>query len=231
MHHLQELISDRLHEKHPGEYLPVPSLEWIRLQFWPSNQYTIRALRYTGRFEVKFAVQVLQLHRDHQDSHYVSAILQYLRAFAVEFHSYCQYVSVDDKATIPVGDPGCPLSMGVRGHNRSLVSLSGPQLHALDHDFHVCGIVPSVAFVVDIPESPADSFFSGQPFVVCTDKITQPSSALRHSIELTGIIRTHYGTPDNFSSKPIMIVVSDGGVDHRVIFGSVKITNLCLFRL
>ena len=70
----------------------------------------------------------------------------------VLFHSYCRYVSVDDKATIPIGDPSCPLSTGVRGHNCSLVSLSGPQLHALDHDFHVCGIIPSVAFVVDIPE-------------------------------------------------------------------------------
>ena len=148
----------------------------------------------------------------------------------VLFHSYCRYVSVDDKATIPIGDPSCPLSTGVRGHNRSLVSLSGPQLHALDHDFHVCGIIPSVAFVVDIPESSADSFFSGQPFVICKDKITQPSSALRHSTELTNTIRTHYDTPDNCSSKPILIIVSDGGPDHRVTFGSVKIANLCLFR-
>ena len=208
---LQELISDRLHEKYPGDYPPIPSLKWIRLQFWPSNQYTIHALRYTGQFKIKFAVQVRQFHRDHQDSHYVSAILQYLRAFAVQFRSYCQYISVDDKATIPIGDPGCPLSTGVRGHDCSLVSLSGPQLHALDHDFHVYGIVPSVAFVVDTPENPTDSIFSGQPFVVCKDKITQPSSALRHSTELTSIIRTHYGTPDHSSTKPIMIIVSDGG--------------------
>ena len=46
-----------------------------------------------------------QLHRDHQDSHYVSAILQYAKAFTVEFSSYCQYISVDDKAIIPVGEP------------------------------------------------------------------------------------------------------------------------------
>ena len=43
---------------------------------------------------------------------------------------------------------------GVRGHNRSLVPLDGPTLLALDHDFYVHGIVPSVAFFVDIPESP-----------------------------------------------------------------------------
>ena len=119
LQHLQELIIDRLHRKFPEECPPIPSLEWMQLQFWPSNQYTARALRYTGRFNVKFAVQVRQLHCDHQDSHYVSAILQYAKKFAVHFHSCCQYVCVDDKANIPIGNPGCPLATGVRGHNHS----------------------------------------------------------------------------------------------------------------
>ncbi len=67
---------------------------------------------------------------------------------------------------VPVGEPGNPISTGVRGHNRSLVSSSsdGPLLAALDHDFHLFGIVPSVAFAIDIPESPNDSFFTGQPY-------------------------------------------------------------------
>ena len=62
VHHLQ-VIGDRLREKHPGDCPPIPSLEWIRLQCWHSNQYTIRSLRYTEWFQVKFAVQVRQLHR------------------------------------------------------------------------------------------------------------------------------------------------------------------------
>ena len=53
-------------------------------------------------------------------------------------------VSVDDKAIIPVGEPNCHVSKGVRGHNRSLVPHSGSQLLALDHYFHVHGIVPLV---------------------------------------------------------------------------------------
>ena len=134
------------------------------------------SLLLQGALNVKFAVQVRQLHRDHQDSHYISALLQYLREFAARFHSYC----LDDKANIPVGEPGCPLSTGVRGHNHSLVSLDGPRLLALDHDFHIHGIVPSVTFVVDTPEKPTDSFFNGQPFVSFKDKVTQPSSAIHH---------------------------------------------------
>lgn len=101
---------------------------------------------------------------------------------------------------------------------------------ALDHDFHVNGIVPSVAFVVDIPEMPTDSFFNGQTFVTNKDKVTQPSSALRHASEMTGMIRTHYSTNSIAASKPVMIIVSDGGPDHRITFGSVKVAHLCLFR-
>lgn len=61
----------------PRQLPSYPSLEWVGLQLWPSNQYTMRALKYTGKFRVKFGVQIRQLHKDHQDSHYVSALLQY----------------------------------------------------------------------------------------------------------------------------------------------------------
>ena len=162
--HIHEVITSRLRQKFPDKFPPVPSLEWLRLHFCPCKQYTAVALKYTGRFRVKFAVQVRQLHKVHQDSHYVSALLKYVKSFAVRFCSYCLYVSVDDKAIVPVGEPDGPVSTGVRGHNRSLVSLDGPQLLALDHDFHLHGIIPSVAFFVNIhvPENPSDSFFSGQ---------------------------------------------------------------------
>ena len=70
----------------------------------------------------------------------------------MQSHLQCVFVpiasniSVDDKAVVPVGEPDCPISTRVRGHNCSLVSLDGPQLLALDHDFHAHGIIPSVAF-------------------------------------------------------------------------------------
>ena len=99
-------------------------------------------------------------------------------------------MSVDDKAIVPVGEPACPVSTGVRGHNHSLVPESGPTLLALDHDFHVHGIVPFVAFFVEVPENACDSFFVGQPFVTNKDKVTQPSSALRHATETVDLVQT-----------------------------------------
>lgn len=118
LRHLCELITDRLCHKIPEECPPVPSLEWLRFQFWPSKQYSAMALSYTGKFRIRFAI-VRQLHHDHQDSHYVSTLLQYAKSFAACFCSHWLYVSVDDKAVVPVGEPNCPISTGVRGHTDS----------------------------------------------------------------------------------------------------------------
>lgn len=136
-------------------------------------------------------------------------------------------ISVDDKC---IGEPSCPVSTGVRGHNPSLVSVDGPQLQALDHDFHLHGIVPSVSFVIDLPEQVADSFFRGHAFVTVKDKVTQPSNALRHATELTDLISTHFSEDGHTSAQSIAVIVSDGGPDHRVTYGSVKVSFLTVFR-
>ena len=47
---------------------------------------------------------------------------------------------------------------------------SGSRLQALDRDFYIYGIVPSVAFFVDIPVCVPDSFFRGNTFITNKDK-------------------------------------------------------------
>ena len=42
---------------------------------------------------------------------------------------------MDDKAVVPVGDPGILLSTDVRPHNRALAPTEGPELVTMDHDF------------------------------------------------------------------------------------------------
>ena len=65
--HLRELISLRLLQMFPNASKPVPSENWIRLQFWPRNPFSASALRHTGRFEVKYCVQARQLRKEHPD--------------------------------------------------------------------------------------------------------------------------------------------------------------------
>ena len=220
--HLRETISERLSQKFPNEEKAIPSEEWIRLQFWLRNPYGHAALRHTGRFNVKHAVQIRQLRKDHTDSKYCSVILKYARQFACLHRDVITYMSVDDKAIIPVGEPNLPIAATNRRHSRSLVP-SAAQLEALDHDFHIHRIVPSVAFFVDVPESAQDSFYSGRPHVTLKDKVIQPSSPLRHATEQCKILSSYF--PDS----AVILLVSDGGPDHRLTYYSVQISLLCIF--
>jgi len=86
-----------------------------------------------------------------------------LKEFYIQEKDIANYISVGDKAIIPVGEPGLPVFSGVRGHNSWIVLADGPSPAALDHDFHVHGIVPSVVFAVKIPDSPKDTFFIPKP--------------------------------------------------------------------
>ena len=61
------------------------------------------------------------------------------------------------------------------------------------------------------------------------DKVTQPSHALRHSAELTDLVRIHISADGHSSVQPIAVVISDGRPDHRVTYGSVKVACITIF--
>ena len=128
-------------------------------------------------------------------------------------------------AIVCIGEPHCPISTGVRGRQKAIVPHEGPSLSALDHDFHVAGITPSVVFLSSIPSSIDESFFSGDVCIVTKDKAFQPSSPMRHARELQSIIADKFG--DTY--PPILFIYSDGGPDHRLTFGSVQVSLVCLF--
>lgn len=65
-------------------------------------------------------------------------------------------LSVVDKAIVPVGEPGNPISTGIRGHHRTLVTVGGQPLLHWTMTFIYLGWYPSVA-LLNPPCS--DSFF------------------------------------------------------------------------
>ena len=52
-----------------------------------------------------------------------------------------------------------------------------------------------MAFKCEIPNSPSDSFFSGDVHVALKDKIFYPSNAFRHGTEIARLVRDKY-SPD-----------------------------------
>ena len=94
----------------------------------------------------------------------------------------------------------------MRGHNGSLVIYTSSNIHALDHVFHVAGIILSLALSPHIPKEACDSFFSVSVFITLKDKVLQPSIALCHSTELCSIIKSNFIS----STLPMVVVTSDG---------------------
>ena len=90
-------------------------------------------------------------------------------------------------------------------------------------------MVPSVSLIIRIPESPLDSFFTCQVYVGNKNKVTQPSSPLCHSIELSKILFRDGCAEDSVGNKSVLLVLSDGGPDHRLSYGSVQVAFLALF--
>lgn len=104
------------------------------------------AQNYTGKFNIKFAFQQRLLRVQHTDLPYGKHQFYLLKDFACAWRDHVVLQSLDDKAIVPVGEPGQAVSTGVRAHHGGLVSDPRQNL-ALDHGFHVAGIVPSVCFV------------------------------------------------------------------------------------
>nr|XP_022306505.1 uncharacterized protein LOC111112916 isoform X2 [Crassostrea virginica] len=204
------------------ENTPIPSEQWLRLQFAPKNPSSLASLQYTGNLKVKFQVQSRQLRKTHVDNHYASAIFRYMKDFAVKFRDFCVFVAMDDKHHCKVGEPGHPVAAVERG--KRVVVGSDKVFAVSDHDFTKFSVVPSVTMLIDIPESVAEgSFYRGQVFVGVKDLALEPSSPLRHITELKDILM------GEGIDKPILCMYSDGGPDHRVTYLSVQLSIICLF--
>jgi hypothetical protein len=177
----------------------------------------------TGRFYIKFQVQQRILRHEHEDGKFGYYQYKLVKSFVIKYRDHCIFMCLDDKAIIPVGNPGIAVSTGVRGKTASLVPLESSTgiLTALDHDWHNSGLVPSVGLIVEIPESESDSFFRRNIHVTTKDKVFQPSSPFRHAAENLNIVQE--------PTHPIMVQYTDGGPDHRCTYASVQLAVLATF--
>lgn len=153
----------------------LPSLEWLRLQFWPKSKHVLTKTHYTGRLNIVFMIQKRQWRKEHCDSH---AIFRYLREMVIMFESYTALVCLDDKHRVKVGEPGYPLVAAERG--RRVLVLADTTFEVGDHDFSKFSIIPSVSLLVDIPSELSGSWYHGLVTVSLKEGAFEPSSPLRH---------------------------------------------------
>ena len=162
--HLSRAISvrdfvEQVKQRCPDDTL-VPSDEWVRLQFWPKTASKSRFLHYTGRFKMKFMIQQRQWRHEHVDSHYAAACFRYIREYAILVRDFCVFVSLDDKHKIKVGEPAYPVAAAECG--RRVPVREDEFLTVGDHDFTKFSLVPSVIFLINVPEEITDSWYTGK---------------------------------------------------------------------
>ena len=172
---------------------------------------------------MKYMVQARQFRKSHEDSHYAAAVFRYQRELAVRFRSDAIFMCMDDKHRIKVGEPKYPVAATDRGR-RVLVG-SGETFEVADHDFTKFGIIPSVNFVVDIPEDVKECWYDGQVFVGMKEAVFEPSSPHRHMTELVHLLNSQPSIPN----KPLLFIYSDGGPDHRLTYLSVQLSLISVF--
>ena len=184
-----------------------------------SNQ--IKSKYVQTKCSILFFLQRRQLRASHPDVHFCAAQYKYMRELAVRFRASTNFFCMDDKAKVPFGEPGTSMSSGVRG--KKTLAPSTTTLVAADHDQLSKGsLTPSVSLQVEIPDNISKSFYRGQVTVEVQDAVFQPSSPMRHAASLRPLLQE--------DPKPILILFTDGGPDHRLTYESVKVSLIALFK-
>ena len=130
---------------------------------------------------------------------------------------------MDDKAKIPIGEPGTPEA--ATRHMRKAITTKKVTLESSDHNYHSVNMTSSVNLICDIPDSATGSFYRGQVFDGIKDSVFEGSDPMRHIVELLSVLRA------NSLTSIHMVMFSDGGADHNLTFSFVQCVLLALFRI
>jgi hypothetical protein len=237
---------------------PYPSDKLLSISLCPQYASRETAKYYNCRFQLRRGLLKASMRKDNPDAHYNHKLNQYGNAFTIEINSLvykmlkglaqpcdnslvmfkgCTKISVDDKAAVPVGEPGYPVRTNVR---KISASLNGANTLALDHDFHRASIRPSMCIFIKTPTELAASWRHGLVTAVLKDACTQYSTAIRHSVELSTQIEqlvcddnSAIGTNFPFGIRTVLpygfYIRSDGGSDRNPKNASVQISYIYMF--
>jgi hypothetical protein len=203
----------------------VPSDQWVRMSFSPSNPWVSAAKYYQCKFDIRFRLLSRNAHSEHQDGEYCARILKYLRHLAVELKhklgvQHIIFMLGDDKSSFKIGDPNDALAVLERSKG---CWQSQHAAQASMHDFASFKGNPSVWLMTHIPDCALESFYRGIVYVCIKDAVFQPSTPLRHATEVKGIIG------DKMKDLRVLLMYTDGGPDHNVKYLTVWVSLIWLF--
>ena len=81
---------------------PIPSEEWVRLQFVPNHNDRSTASKFTGGIPAVRAVQTRTLRKEHPYQHWVNALTKYYLEWMVDLnreYDGVEFFGQDDKVS------------------------------------------------------------------------------------------------------------------------------------
>ena len=185
-------VAARLHAKSGKEGSPIPSADWVCFQFESPEPYSAVGQRYTGRFKLKRKVQCKTLRCHHLDGYYNNVLNVYCKNFIHEYlqllrsalghknvEGMVRVVSLDDKHKMTTGEPGKPISTGVRNHSKTgAIVSSDAHKNSMDHDWHKTTMTPTVGLLSDLIDTRGYSWRRGELFVSLKDSVMEGASSL-----------------------------------------------------
>lgn len=200
---------------------PIPSEPTVLFSFVPKNTHNNVSKLYKSKVPLRMSIQTRQLRASHMDDHFCAAMFKYMREYSVLYRDETTFVCLDDKSKLDFGEPSLALSSGVRG-KKAIVPLNS-MLSCLVHDCQSKGsLTPSVCLDVDIPDANDESFYRGKVTLGMKDSVFQSSNPFRHAVELQHILNL------KGEQKPVLMMFTDGGPDHRVTYHAVKLALIVI---
>ncbi|CAC5423857.1 unnamed protein product [Mytilus coruscus] len=157
-----------------------------------------------------------------ENSQVASESTCFIQIYAVQYREETAFFCVDDKCKIDFGEPGQYIQTGVPVKKAFIPA--DTTLAVLDRDQQSKGsLTSSVCLQVVSPTDINGSFYRGNVTVCYKDSVYEASPPFRHGIEVDKILRKS-------EIKPVLIIYSCGGPDHRLTYHSVKLALIVLFK-
>ena len=102
-----------------------------------------------------------------------------------------------------------------------MLVVNNESFQVLDPDFSTIFLILTVILVTNIPESAYKSWYCGIKITT-----TDSSTSLRNAVEITSVLTEKYGSKE--AIPPVLILYTDGDLEHQKFFLSVKIVLICL---
>ncbi|CAF4163407.1 unnamed protein product [Rotaria sp. Silwood2] len=169
-------------------------------------------------------------HGKHEDGHFATATIRYMKDLASIFGNDCVlYLSQDDKCKVPLGLPAARVQAPMLMHLDYRISLP-------DHDWVVAPrhqLTPSVYAACLLSED-GDLGYSGPTYVAIRSAKHDLSSADSHAIDFDRLVCLKefekVARDETGQVKPIVIVTVDGGPDENPRFPKTLVASIKKFR-